>query len=469
MLCPRSFALSLVTLAACNGSGAPGPDSDASTAATTDATTTDNPVATTSSTGGEAPPTTEATTESAAGPTYYRDIKQIIDNKCATCHQPGDVGPFSLTNYEEVSTFAPIFRAAVAEGTMPPWPPGADCNSFVDPRSLTTEEQALVLEWIDAGAPEGDPADAPPPTMPKPPIDYDVEIGLAEPFTPATDVPDDYRCFLLDWPKDQPTYATAFTVEPGAREIVHHVIAFIIPPGEVATYEALDAADPGPGYTCYGGPGGEALPQAEWLGAWVPGQSDGALPEDTGILVQPGSKIALQMHYHANGIPMADQSAIKVRTAESVARPAYLLPFTNPGWLFNSPPMTIPAGAKDVEHSFAIDLSTVIGFLHGGGHGVGVPLLAHMAGVHMHTRGARATATVVRGGSTQACLVDVPRWDFNWQGIYEFAEPILIEPSDLVRIECHFDNSSGDTPLKWGEGTDDEMCLGAVYVSAPAR
>jgi hypothetical protein len=111
----------------------------------------------------------------------------------------------------------------------------------------------------------------------------------------------------------------------------------------------------------------------------------------------------------------------------------------------------------------------VIGFLHGGGHGVGVPLLAHMAGVHMHTRGARATATVVRGGSTQACLVDVPRWDFNWQGIYEFAEPILIEPSDLVRIECHFDNSSGDTPLKWGEGTDDEMCLGAVYVSAPAR
>ena len=120
-------------------------------------------------------------------------------------------------------------------------------------------------------------------------------------------------------------------------------------------------------------------------------------------------------------------------------------------------------------HAFTIDLGSVISYLYQDeAMGVGVPLLAHMAGVHMHTRGARASVVVQRGGGDDACLIDVPRWDFGWQGIYEFAAPITINPTDQVRLECHFDNSGGDAALKWGEGTEDEMCLGMVYVSAPA-
>jgi len=474
----RPFVFSLVALAACNGSsGDPSTEGNGSTTAGTDAPatgTTDASTAdpTSTPTTNDDPPTTTSatsTTGDPAGLTYYRDIKAILDNKCATCHRPGDIAPFSLTNYDEASMFAPIFAASVEDRTMPPWPPGADCNNFASDRALTEDERADVLEWVAAGAPEGDPNDAPPPPDDDaPPIAYDVQIGIAEPFTP-TQLPDDYRCFLLDWPKDQPTYATAFTIEPGAREVVHHVIAFIIPPDELADFEALDAADPGPGYPCYGGPGGEASPRAQWLGAWVPGASAGALPTDTGILVKPGSKIAMQMHYHPTGVPVADQSTIMVRTAESVARPAYLLPFAHPGWMVDAPAMTIPAGEADVMHSFTIDLGSVISYLYKEeALGVGEPLLAHMAGVHMHTRGARASLVVESGGAPEACLIDVPRWDFNWQGIYEFAEPITIEPSDVVRLECHFDNSAGDASLKWGEGTEDEMCLGMIYVSTPA-
>jgi hypothetical protein len=474
----RARLLLSVPLALLACGGAPGgSDSDSdvgSTGADNGTTTTGGPDTTTSSTSTSGTPTTtgdppSTTTGAQDGPTYWRDVKQIIDANCATCHRPGDIAPFSLTNYAEASTFADILAPAVDDRSMPPWPPSGECNDYAHDRSLTDDERATVLAWVDAGAPEGDPNDAPPPVDPGgDTIDYDVEIGIPEPFTPAA-VEDDYRCFLLDWPKDQPTYATAFTIEPGAREIVHHVIAFIIPPDETDQFVALDEADPGPGYPCYGGPGGEASPRAQWLGAWVPGASEGALPQDTGILVQPGSKIAMQMHYHPTGEPLADQSSLKVRTADSVARPAYLLPMANPGWMIDSPEMTIPAGDPDVVHSFSIDLNSIIWYLYGpDAHGIGLPLQAHMAGVHMHTRGVRASVIVERDGAEASCLVDVPRWDFGWQGVYELAAPFTVDPGDTLRLECHFDNSAGDAPLKWGEGTGDEMCLGMIYVSAPA-
>jgi hypothetical protein len=425
------------------------------------------------STGGDPPTTATTSTTGADGPalTYWRDIKAILDAKCAGCHRPGDVAPFSLQTYDEARTMGPVYAPFVADRTMPPWPPDAACNAYEHDRSLTDAERAAVLAWVEDGAPEGDPADEPaaPPTD-DPAIDYDIEVGIPEPFTP-TALPDDYRCFLLDWPKTEDTYATAFTIEPGARPIVHHVIAFLIPPKDAAEFEALDAADPGPGYPCYGGPGGEASPRARWLGAWVPGvRGGGAMPEGTGIRVQPGSKIALQMHYHPLSEPMADQSTVRIRTAATVERPSYLLPIAHPGWMVDLPAMTIPAGDPDVVHSFEIDVGSILGYLYGGSPpGVGVPVLAHAAGVHMHTRGVRATLTVERGGGGSDCLLDVPRWDFNWQGQYELAAPVPIDPTDQVRIECHFDNSQGDAPMKWGEGTEDEMCLGIFYVSAPGE
>jgi hypothetical protein len=468
----RRAPLVLASLVAC------GPDDDggASEAATAVASTT----TTASGTSGTSPATEGSETASSgataeapttggeAALTYYRDIKQILDRKCASCHRPGDIGPFAITTYAETQLMAPVIAASVEAGTMPPWSPSAECNTYKHDRSLAADERGAILDWVAAGAPEGDPADEPPPIDdPEPEVDFDIALGISEPFTPTVS-PDEYRCFLLDWPKDQDSYATAFSVTPGERSIVHHVIAFIIPPQEVAAFDALDAADPGPGYPCYGGPGGEASIKAQWLGAWVPGSGgSGALPEGTGILVKPGSKIAMQMHYHPLPGALPDQSQLKVRTAATVERPAYLLPLTNPGWLLDSPPMTIPAGAPDTVHSFEIDLGSAIYYLFPGSpFGIGKPVVAHAAGVHMHTIGARASLTINHGDSSE-CLIDVPRWDFNWQGTYDLSGSTVVEPTDKVRLECHFDNSAGDQPLKWGEGTGDEMCLGIVYVSAP--
>lgn len=462
---PISRLAAAIALTACSGgggstdSGSATTTADTSTASSTGTTTSDGTTGTSAGT----------TTGGDAGLTYYRDIKAIVDARCAGCHRPGDIAPFSLTTYAEVAAMAPYMVEDLESRTMPPWPPAAACRTYEHDRSLGDGELAALLAWIDLGAPEGDPKDAPPAPDPLPPLGFDVDLAAAEPYTPTV-VPDEYRCFLYDWPKDQVTYATGFTIEPGDRAIVHHVIAFIIPPSAAATYEALDAADPAPGYPCFGSPGGDNSFDVEWLGAWVPGIGDqGAFPEGTGIEIRPGSKIAVQLHYHPFDGSGSDLSHVKVRTAPAVDHPAYLLPLANPAWIYGFQPMTIPAGAADVVHAFDMDVGNIISFIRPDStFGIGEPVVAHAASAHMHTLGKSATLSIVRGGGGDTeCLLDIPRWDFNWQGLYPFTATTVIDPADKVRIECHFDNSKGQETVAWGEGTGDEMCLGLFYVSKP--
>jgi len=394
--------------------------------------------------------------------TYHRDIRPILERSCAGCHTPGNIAPFSLRTYDEARTFAPALAASVQAGTMPPWPPDSACNTYEHDRSLPADQRQQLADWAALGAPEGDPADAPEPAPPV--VDevvYDVKLALPQAYSP-TIAPDEYRCFLIDWPADQLRYITGFRATPGETSIVHHVIAYHVPPAQVADYEALDAADPDPGYLCYGGPGG-ARPQ--WIGAWVPGSDNGALPPGTGLRIEPGSKIAVQMHYHSLPGAPADRSTLELRTADSVERVAHVVPIANPQWVSNQTPMEIPAGAAAVEHSFDLDLSKAIPLLVPGGElAAGDPLVLHAASLHMHTLGVSGSITVERPAGS-ACALDIPRWDFDWQGNYQLTAPITVEPGDRLKLRCTFDNRGGAGPVYWGEGTGDEMCLAVLYLT----
>ncbi len=399
----------------------------------------------------------------AAAVTYYRDIKPLLAARCNDCHSPGNIAPFSLVSYEEAKMWAPTLVAATAAGTMPPWPPDNRCNTYTHDRSLSAEQQRLLADWSDLGAPAGDPADEPPAPEGPQAIAYDVQMQLPVAYTPVQ-APDEYRCFILDWPADQPRYVTGFAAKPGEPAIVHHVIAFIAPPAQVAAYQALDDADPDPGYLCFGGPGGSERPQ--WLGAWVPGSDNGALPEGTGVRVEPGSKIVVQMHYHTLPGAGPDRSSLAVRTADSVDREAFVVPFADPGWISNKTPMEIPAGADEVTHQFDLDLSKVIPFvLPDSGLGSGDPLVVHTAALHMHTRGVFGSITVERADGGTECMLEIPRWDFNWQGSYALAKPVTLRLGDRLKLACTWDNANNDQDVFWGEGTADEMCLGVVYVT----
>jgi hypothetical protein len=387
-----------------------------------------------------------------ANATYYRDVKPILDAKCVSCHAEGAIGPFALDTYAAAKEHAAAIDSAVQSGRMPPWPAGPDCNEYLDDRSLADDQKLTIAAWVGTGAEEGDPSTPGAPLQPansRALSRVDRELGLAEPYTMQLE-PDDYRCFVLDWPDATTKYITGFGAIPGNAAVVHHVIAFLATPSQVADAVAKDEAEPGPGYTCYGGPGFES----DWLGAWAPGSLGSDFPEGTGLRIEPGSKIVLQVHYNSltSGAD-ADQTRIALRLDDTVAKEAKLQPWTNPKWL-QGDAMLIPAASKGTTHSWAQD--PTLFFANG------KPITIYNPSLHMHQLGVSARLSVERAGGGEACLLDIPRWDFHWQGSYGLVEPVVFNPGDQLRLSCTWDNATM-SDVTWGEGTTDEMCLGSFY------
>ncbi|AUX45306.1 hypothetical protein SOCE26_067880 [Sorangium cellulosum] len=400
----------------------------------------------------------------AATESYYRDVKPLVDAKCTGCHQEGGIAPFSLTTHDDVSRWKGPALAAVESRSMPPWPPAQDCADFAFDRSLTDDEVALFARWVNAGAPAGDPEDAAPPVeAPRtalPRVDH--TLTMAEAYTPRVS-PDDYRCFLLDWPGSTTEYVTGMDLVPGNKSIIHHMIAFLAKPDQVEEYETLDASDPEPGYECFGGPGG-GQGGLSWLGTWVPGAVETGLPEGTGIEVPAGSKIVMQLHYNtltAEAVP--DQTGLEIMVEDAVEKPAFVVPFTNAAWILRKT-MDIPAHSKDVVHAHTQEPTAFLKRASDDAISGDKPVTIYRAGLHMHTRGVKAVTELVRADGQRECLLDIPRWNFHWQGTYGYTQPKVWNPGDELRIECHYDNTTA-TDMNWGEGTLDEMCLGTLLVS----
>lgn len=386
-------------------------------------------------------------------PTWHADVAPVVSTHCAGCHEAGDIGPFPLTSYAEVAAVGDAVAESVVDRRMPPWLASRECNDYRDDSSPTDDEIATIAAWVAAGMPEGDPADAVPaePMEDTPLSRVDYTLSLPTEYTPA-EAPDDYRCFAVDWPSAEGGYVTGLAVEPGNVAIVHHLVAYIAPPEQIAAYDALDAADPGPGWSCFGGPGVGVQEDAQWLGGWAPGGSRGDFPNGTGIWIDAGAKIVLQMHYNTAAATGSDQSAILLKVDPEVEFPAYVQPWANPAWLYGDS-MLIPAGESGVSHGFAYTFGAS-----------NTPFRVHHATLHMHTLGRSARLWIERAGGGDECLLDLPRWDFNWQRTYVFEEPETLEAGDAIHIECTWDNPT-DQDVVWGEGTGDEMCLGTMLFS----
>jgi hypothetical protein len=421
-----------------------------------------------------------------ANPTYYADVKPIVDAKCTGCHVPGGIAPFPLVTYDDVSTHADMIGPAVKQRLMPPWPPGQGCTEYAGDRSLPQAMIDTIANWVSTGAPAGDPGAFHPLAGPPGPAlsRVDAELRMPDAFTPSVR-PDEYRCFLLDWSQTQTMFITGMGAVPGQASIVHHMIVFLAPPAQVATYQAYDDADPGPGYDCFGGPqpngnahsagdAGASPGLPNMLGGWAPGAVGADFPAGTGLRVDPGSKIILQVHYNTlTADPVADQSKLQMKLDPSVTKEARILPWTNPSWP-RQHTMGIPAGDPDAGYAFAYDGVSAASLVDG--FASGQPFTVYSAALHMHLHGTTTSFHIVHGDGTDECMLDIPRWNFHWQGSFPFAQPKTVSPGDQLRIECHWDNSAANQPiingaptpisdLNWGEGTTDEMCIGFLYVT----
>jgi len=190
-------------------------------------------------TGGD---TTDGTTGDLEDPaaTWHRDVRPIVEGRCAACHEPGGVAPFPLTSFAEAEPWGEAMLAAMDSGAMPPFPADSSCNTYEQDPTLTAEQIELVRAWVDAGKPEGDPAivGAPLPELGGELPRVDFETGMAAPHVPTPEDGglDEHRCFLVDWPRTEDVFVSGYQVVPGNRKAVHHLVMRVIGPDELADY-----------------------------------------------------------------------------------------------------------------------------------------------------------------------------------------------------------------------------------------
>ncbi len=401
--------------------------------------------------------------------TWQSTLRPIVEAECVSCHQPGGIGPFSMV-YDpgEWADGAPHWATAAVDaveaGRMPPWSPDTDCREYRGQRVLTAEEREAFTAWRAAGFAEGDPASfvaQQPQTVDLGPPD--LELVATADYVPDVTRPDDYRCLPLPQTFEADTWVNGTDFAPDRAEMVHHVVVFVIPPEDARTLEELDAAEDGPGYTCFGDSG---IDRAKFLAVWAPGVQPSETPPGSALLVPAGGRLVMQMHYNvlnlAGAEPPPDRTAVRLWTLPAGETPQHRITLIPHADLF----IEIPAGESDItsERLFRVTEAAEI---------VGVA-------PHEHLLGASIRADLVREGEPDACLVDIPDWDFNWQDMYYFRpdQALPVQPGDQVRLTCRFDNSAEVQPVfngermtprdvAWGDGSTDEMCLNFLIVRTP--
>lgn len=400
------------------------------------------------------PPTATST------PTWHGEIAPLFVAKCMTCHQPGGNGPMPLTTYEQVAPLAAAIRETTHARRMPPWPPAPCCAEYRDSLALTDAQLGLVAAWVDAGAPRGVGAERTPPPRPALP-GADTTLEMPEPYTPSAPEggTDDTRCFLLDVPWSEVRYVTGIDIAPGVKAQMHHSLVLTTAAADVARLKALDDAAPGPGWSC---PGGLVGFIKSGLGGsfFEPQQFEGR-----GFRVDPGDKVILTMHYSlpSSGAFEADRTKVILRTQGEPVPAIITLSSFNPSWLVGA--MPIAPNATDVTYSYAEEPGRYAG-------GRAFDVLA--VNLHMHERGTKGGVWILREKGERDCLLQIDRWDHDWQGDYRLAVSKRLGPKDRLLVECHFENTDATQrvvggvkqPVRWlNWGEDQEMCVGYATVA----
>ncbi|MBI3099142.1 MAG: redoxin domain-containing protein [Planctomycetes bacterium] len=385
--------------------------------------------------------------------TYANPVAGLLNRNCVQCHRPGQVAPFPLDSYEQAKKWALNIAAITRSRAMPPWKP-VNHGTFRDERVMTPEEIDLLDRWVAAGAPEGDPAQAPvPPKIAEGWMLGEPDLILEAPeYEVPAEGDDEYRCFVLPTSESEDRWVQAVELRPGNLNVVHHIIAYVDTRGAA---EKLDAADPKPGYLSHGtGPG--FIPAGEMSG-WAPGTMPYALEDGVGRLLPKGGRVVLEVHYHKNGRPEKDRTRLGLTFAKKpVQKRLRWVELINFGFV-------IPPG-KD---RFRVTATEV----------VDRDLHARSIMPHMHLTGREIRVTARFPDGTKQTLVDIRDWDFNWQDIYHFKEPIPLPKGTRLTLTAIYDNSEGNPnnpnhppqPLTWGEQTTDEMCIGFISCTRDAE
>jgi peroxiredoxin len=365
---------------------------------------------------------------------YARDVAPILEQNCVGCHQPGSIGPFAMTSYEMVKGFSPMIREVLRTDRMPPYNADPHVSKFADNKNLSAADTKTLVHWIEAGAPRGDGPDplasvdrsAPEWPLGKPDLVLDVPAYTI----PASGVVDYQRPHIVN-PLTEGRWIRASTVKVGARQGVHHILTGYmkeIPQG--------------------------AANESRWgssVGGYAVGAESEIAPTNAGVYLPPGGAVGIQAHYTPFGKEAVDKSQIalyfydKDKTPDLVLRNSVIVDNT----------IVIPAGAARHKETAYIRFPK--------------DALLYSAFPHAHYRGYASDLWIEYPDGKQKLLLALPRYDFNWQRHYTFAEPIKVPAGSKLIAHYVYDNSkrnpANPDPSKqivWGDQSFEEMFYTAI-------
>jgi hypothetical protein len=397
-------------------------------------------------------------------PTFSKDVAPILYTHCTDCHRPGEIAPMSLMTYQDARPWARAIRDEVGDGTMPPWHAEAPHGTFLNERRLSDGEKDTLLKWAANGAPEGDPKDLPPlPTyadgwmIGTPDAIFEVD----EPYTVPAEGIVQYEYLYVATNFKEPKWVQAIEVRPGARSVVHHALVFYRAVPDIERTPVLRpnvAQSRLPMPTARGQrPPRAGLPPQRLLATYAPGTNPQHAPEGTAFRLEPGGILELQMHYTTTGEATVDRTKIGLVFAKNPeglreVRASHFLNAT----------LQLPAGAADVavdaELTF-LQETTVWGLFP-----------------HTHLRGTKWRYVLEMPDGTRKIVLDVPRYNFNWQTYYLFTEPLQVPQGAKLVSTAWYDNSPANrsnpdptVDVTWGDQTWEEMQYTGVLFSPAAK
>ncbi len=376
--------------------------------------------------------------------TYTRHVARILQDHCQSCHRPGQVAPFPLTNFAEARRWQAEIKEYTHARLMPPWKAAPGFGEFANDASLSADEIATIAAWVEQGASQGDPAEMPP--QPRFHDNWafgepDQIVAMPQEYVIGPEGEDDYRHFVIPHESDVHRFVEAIDVRPGNRTVVHHVIAYVDTSGKA---RELDAQDPGPGYTRFGDVG---FQPASMIGGWAPGNLPDKTPPGSGSWLPKKCDIVLQVHYYRSGVEERDLTRVgiyyskakrPVRTRLAVAIDQdFVLEAGNQECV-------VRAATTIREDSYVYSVTP-----------------------HMHLLGKTMQVTAELPDGTVRPLVKINDWDFNWQITYRCRSLLRLPAGTKVKLIATFDNSAENPnnphnppqDVRWGDRTTDEMCI----------
>lgn len=416
--------------------------------------------------------------------TFNKDVAPIFYKSCADCHRPGEAAPFSVLNYKDVRPWAKSIKEKVVNREMPPWHADPHVGRWANDPRLTKAQVDTVAAWVDGGAKEGDPKDLPPAPqfvegwgIGKP----DVIIQMPDEYTVEASGPDEYQYFDAPTNFKEDKYVQFAEARPGNRKVVHHIIAFIVPPGQPSLNmvpkeqrdKALEASLKNTPFYRDGllirmkadqpvYDDGSQVPADlrgfnnidDFLTAYAPGSDYGEWLPGTAKRVPAGATIRFQVHYSkVAGSVQKDRSMVGMVFAKQP--PEKLMKTRAVSNIF----FQIPPNAE--RHKVTAAWKPTLD----------INLYSLMP--HMHYRGAAMEYKVFYPDGKSEVLLNVPAYSFNWQMAYRPQKPIRIPAGSKIQVTGYFDNSAKNKfnpdptkAVRQGEPTYDEMMMGFMDYTA---